>query len=193
MRRILATLGLALVLAVGLVVPPGHAQFSSNPYAPTYSAGVVFLPGNAATDFACIEGGSSGAVRVLRVSLYVANAAATAGTMLIIKRTSLNTGGTSVANPLIPRDSSSSSSSVVLRTYTANPTALGVSAGNTETVLLSETGFIPNSPAPFVFNWTSEGQQPTLKGSAEALCFNNNASAVMNGAIIWITVVVQQG
>lgn len=191
---------LAFAAAIGIVTAPvlhvrdAKAQFTLNPYAPTYSvtAGVASVSATA-TDIFCIEGGSSGVTRILRIT--VIGSATTAGGTVIdfFKRTTLNTGGTSTTVNPLAHDSKLPASTVNVRVYTANPTTLGTQAGDyyhtsLQFPVLSTAGAIPT-----VLDFTPLGMPGVLNGTNEAICGNIATVAPPAGASFNVNVSLQQG
>lgn len=194
MRKYLAAL---LVFALALAAP-ASAQYTLNPYVPTYSASSTIANGgfgsNPATDIFCIEGASTGAVRVLRISL-----AGTSSTSLlvapvsVVKRSSLNSGGTSTtANP-VARDSKLAASTVTFRTYSVNATTLGTLVGTYDSQQLAFLAANTTAAgSPTVFDFTGQGMTLALNGSSEAVCINASSFNTATLGVI-ITATIQQG
>jgi hypothetical protein len=176
--------------ALAMLATPAQTQYTLNPYAPTYVAAASWtLAVGSQTDVACIEGASTGTVRILKITMDGAAITATAYVNMVL-RSSLNTGGTSSTQLPVARDSRNSAPTVNVRIWTAAPAALGVLVGlvDSRQVYFSTTVTIP---APTVFDFTASGQIMALNGANEALCIN--APTVLNGGSLKMTVVFQQG
>jgi hypothetical protein len=98
---------------------------------PTYSAAVTgFTPVANATDYLSI-GNPSGSNLIVKVTHINVSGIATAGaavTLQVIKRSTLDTGGTPTALTAVPYDSKDVAATAVVNTYAANPT-LGTTVG----------------------------------------------------------------
>lgn len=192
---------LAFAAAVGIVTAPvlhvreAQAQFTLNPYAPTYSASIGSASVAAtATDIFCVEGGSSGVTKVMRIQIIGAATTAGGTTVDFFKRTTLNTGGTFTTTNPLAHDSKFAASTVTLRAYTANPTTLGTSSATSyyhtalQFPVLATAGAFPSS-----LDFTPFAAVGTLNGTTEAICANLNGGTAPAGASFTVNVTLQQG
>jgi hypothetical protein len=133
----------------------------------------------AATDVARIIGSNTKTIRVKKV---VVSGRTTSGSPVaciikLIKYSTANTGGTSVATTAVPLDSTSAAATAVANHYTANPT-LGTAVGNiaTRSITFQALGLVET----LIF----EFQNPiVLRGAAQQLSVNFNATSVTNSSI----------
>lgn len=208
-RLTLAALGL---LALGSVA---IAQVTVTPqvglttgYLPkvTYSSAFFgFVPFTGGTDEICISGSASKVVRVNRISLGGTASAIVNLPVTILRRVSLDTGGTAAtttANPgvttqIASRDTGqapNTAATAVLVSYTAAPTIVDTAPVylDSATMVLSLTGTgagVGNA----IFDWSRDiennVQVPTLRGAAQQICVNFNGTtpgtASLNGSISW--------
>jgi hypothetical protein len=152
------------------------------PYEPqTYSASALaFVPPAAvASDVFTIGGSASKTIRIHRiyVSLTTTSGSAIKVTISAIKRSTANTGGTSVVQTNAPHDSTNAAGTAVVRSYTVNPTVLGTSVGTIRSVATSvaATGL----PGNYIeFNFEEFGQPLTLIGVTQFLCINFNLASI---------------
>lgn len=203
-RTLLALCALGLSFGTALaqvnVVPaPGLVQA----YLPkvTYSAAFFGLaPAASTTDLVCIAGSASKVVKVQQIEL-----SGSAGTTLslpatVLRRTSVNTGGTAAsttanpANTVSKRDTANPTHTATLISYTANPTIVDTSptyiASKQLAVSLTTMATVS---IPAVFDWGPDNsnlnQPPTLRGAAAQICVNFNgtslASGLITGSITW--------
>lgn len=154
----------------------------------TYAAVSVALVAAATpTDLFCITGSASKTIRVndIRMSGTVTTAVNVPVTVLL--RQIADTGGTAAsttanpANTIGKMDSTFGAATATLISYTANPTINDTSPTylRTQTLpLVAATGAVP--PLPFDFSLYSgvNAQIPTLRGAAQQLCVNLNATSV---------------
>jgi len=160
-----------------------------NSYAPTSFMSGSFVVGTAPTDAVCLEGNAV-ALRVLTIYIGGQSAAAADGKVFIVKRSSLNTGGTSTtATGAVSADSQDSTPAGVLRLYTVNPTALGVAAGTVATAEFG-TNTATSVPAPALIDFRG-GKLLTVRTGSEAVCLNFNGAATFAGATLDVTFVLQ--
>jgi hypothetical protein len=191
--RVGRAIGLVIIVLFGSLiatVKPAPAQ-SANPFAPTYSiAALISLPATP-TDVMCIEGSASGVTRVLRVQIDITAPAAATEIVSMVRRSTLNSGGTSTTPTSVKRDSNNAAALATVRAYSANATTLGTTVGTIEQAIayvVAPAGV----PQSLNWDWTREGQPPTLNGSTEAVCLNFGAVTITSGIVI-ARVVFQQG
>ena len=156
------------------------------PYEPqTYSAsGAGFIPAATPTDVYLISGSATKVVRIHTISV---SGTTTSGspikcTINLIKRSTANTGGTSVVSTNVSHDTNNAAATVVARHYTANPT-LGATVGVVRSVTNSfqAAGLTVGS---IDFNFEDDGGQPfILRGVAESLAVNFTSTTITGGVV----------
>lgn len=163
--------------SMGLVVRP-------IPYHPaSYSASAGFVAAATPTDVFNIIGSASKVIRIKKLRL---TGTTTSGSPIsvnvgLIKRTSLNTGGTRVTLTSVSHDNTNPTATASVGNYTANPTALGTSAGAIRTQRTSfNVSGLTGGQAIFEF---SDGQPFILRGATEQLCVNFNATSITGNQI----------
>jgi hypothetical protein len=109
------------------------------------------------------------------VLFYLTATTGSNATIKGIKRSSLNTGGTSSLLTKVSFDSTNAASTAVVRSYTANPTALGTSLGDLVTfgVYVSGGGTIGSIPFSLIIDNTY--QPVVLRGINELFAVNMNS------------------
>lgn len=169
--------------ASGIVVRPLQLEKQ------TYSATAVGLgPGAASTDFFTITGSASKTVKIISIIATATQNTAAAVDVLLIKRSTDNTGGTSTTLTNIPYDSTNSASTAVVRSYTVNPT-LGTTVGT----IYTEKLFIPTTtgdPGQIRLMFSENKQTPIiLRGVNEVLSLNLNANGLAGDSwditVVW--------
>lgn len=152
---------------------------------PTYAASVTGLvPAAAATDIFTIYGSASKTIRITR--LESSGIASTAGSFVfsLIKRSSVNTLGTSTAVTRVPNDSANVAATATVLAYTASPTVLGTTVGGVraQRVFMSTPTLVTHTP-PTVLVWEfgTAGQNQVLRGVGEGLALNLGAATVIGG------------
>lgn len=132
---------------VGMMPSSGQILAVTPPFAPSastfgafHAASAAFTPGSTPQDVCTLSGSATKAVTV--ASMELGSTQTTTGTngWQIVKRSALDTLGTSSTLTLVPLDLTMPAATVTARTYTVNPT-LGALVGNVW------SGFIV-SPAP---------------------------------------------
>lgn len=152
-----------------------------------YSAGVTnFTVAANATDIFNIIGSATKTVRINRIRI---SGSTTSGSPVkvgiqAIKRSTANTGGTRVATSMVPHDSTSAAATANVGHYTANPTTLGTSVGVVRTVQIA---FNQSGLTGGDILWDFRDQPIILRGVAQQLCVNFNATSV-TGSLISIDV-----
>jgi len=135
-----------------------------------------------ATDIAILPGSASKTILVTRV--FVSGTQTTAGLVDVhlVKRSTANTGGTSAAMTAVPHDSTNSAATAAPLSYTANPTT-GTAVGTVRRARIPV-----DAPASVVgsvlqvFDFGDNGQPIVLRGIAEGLAVNLNATTVTGGS-----------
>lgn len=184
------------------VVPQPGVTFGYVPKT-TYSAAFFALvPAASATDVVCISGSSSKTIRLQRIVLTGSAGTAVNVPVNIVRRTSLDSGGTPAsttanpANTIAKRDTTSGTATATLISYTANPTINDSSPTYLDSGVLSlpltSTAGLTN---PLVFDWsrdiTNLMQVPSIASGSTTgqICANFTAvsisSGVVNGSITW--------
>ncbi len=200
---------LLTALLLGLSAP-AFAQVNTVPqagltlgYLPktTYSSAFFGLvPPASATDMVCIAASATKTVRVQRIVLTGSAATAVAVPIQVVRRASLDTGGTAAtttANPgvttqIASRDTTvatNASASATLISYTAVPTINDSAPVYIDSTVLglaaTSVGVVS---APTVFDWSRDIenllQVPTLaKGSTQQLCVNFGTTSITTGVL----------
>lgn len=155
---------------------------------PTYSVSIIGLvPAASPTDVFTITGSASEVVRITRVE--VTGVATTAGTvdLVLLKRSTANTLGTSTNPTKVAHDSADSASTATVNAYTVNPTT-GTLVGNFRAGKL----FLALATAlsdKFVQEW---GIRPSkaivLRGIAEVFAINLNGVTAPAGTALDISI-----
>lgn len=179
-------------VAVGGIntVPQPGVNCLSEPTIDTYVAvGVGIVPAASATDIACITGSATKTIRVqgIRVS-------GTAGTAItvpvrVMKHTVANTGGTAATGGALPAplrmDTNGIAATATTTAYTANPTIDATAAQlDVANIHLPTTAAGVSIPAT-LFDWATRNfaMAPVLRGVAQQLCVNLNATSPTSGLV----------
>lgn len=142
----------------------------------TYSAVITnYVVANNPTDVFTITGSATRTITVNEVEISATKTASGVGDILLIKRSTLNTGGTSTILTNVPYDSLNEAATATVRYYTANPAALGTAVGT-----IKSTNYLYNvttaTPDKLEFNFgQDDNQHLVLRGVNESLCVNLNA------------------
>ena len=153
----------------------------------TYRAFVSSGTATAATDFLTLTGSASKTVRVKKLRVQGYHSAATTMGLSIIRRSAANTGGTSSNPSAAKADSTNAAATAVVTAYTANPSALGTSAGVIDGTLLTVGTTTPAFTAGcFDVEYGKNGaQEIVLRGTSELLAVNFGATTI-TGAFVMI-------
>src|SRR5258708_526007 len=137
------------------------------------------------TDFITLAGAAGVVVRVKSIKL---NGVATAnGNMPVqlIRRSAVDTGGTSTTPTLVKMDTNDAAASAVLTLYTANPTvgtAVGTLASTRINFSTTATGSVVANQG---WDFTWRGDKPiVLRGATDLLAINFNGAAVPAGGLL---------
>lgn len=161
------------------------------PYArATYSATVENLvPVATAQDIFTIIGSATKTVYVHKVAVSGTRTAHAHDIVILNKRSTANTGGTSTTRTAVPHDSLNAAATAVVRAFTANPT-LGTLIGNIKTARVSFPVQTPsnaqgNGGPHVVWEWQAgqDGQPLVLRGVAQQVALNLNGVSIAGGLI----------
>lgn len=158
----------------------------------TYGTAIpAFTYANNGTDIFTITGSDTKTVRIKHLSIDGTQTTLAVRTVNLVKRSSQNTGGTSVILGAVPYDSSNPTATAVVRYYTANPTTLGTEVGifHSEKVIIPTTNATVEDSLTFSTLESTNSQDITLRGSTEVLAVNmlgvtSNGNS-MNIDIMW--------
>lgn len=194
----LPNLAQAQCLGVGGIntVPQTGVTCPSEPTVPTYGAtSIGLVPAAAATDIACLIGSATRTVRLQAIRMSGSGTAISVP-VIIMKRASLNTGGTAATSTALPAaypfDSGNAAATATLNAWTANPTIVDTSPGilsNANLGLVATT--VGAAVQPYLlFDYTERfySQAITLRGAAQQFCVNLNATtptALLNISFRW--------
>jgi len=149
----------------------------------TYAALPFVVPAASATDLATIYGSATKLVKVRRVTVSLLAGSAAAALLFLVKRSTVNTGGTSTAATRVPMDSTNAAATATVLSYSANPAGLGTSVG----VIGGEYALVATSTTggqSVRYEFGGLGAQPlVLRGVAEGLAINANGVTFASGAL----------
>lgn len=187
-----ACLGLAAMLAMSAVAPAAAQIPSINYTQPaqvaSYRATVVGLvPASSGTDLFTISGVSGKAIQIHWIKCNGISTAAASALLQVVKRSTLDTGGTSTTMTNVRLNSNTSAASAVVRGYTANPTlgtSIGVlNAGYLSTNTLATSAFASKD---LVFDFSN--QWLWINESTTSVAVNANATSLTSGATLNCTI-----
>lgn len=169
--------------ANGFVVSGGGSiMVSPDSGEATYSAAFRLACAATPTDIFMITGSGTKIVRVQ--SIMVSFDSTGGGSDMdcqFIRRSTLNTGGTSTSPTPVPHDTLNFGASATLAAYTANPTALGTSLGAIERFFVGASANSGNPTAPFKYGPEAGNQPINLRGINDALCISLAGGTVPTG------------
>ena len=174
MRRLL--LGILALLAV----TPALAQVPQVSIAtniPTYGAGDVNIANIGAGDIFCIYGSATKTIAISRVHITATATSAIVVNEAVIKRSSVASGGTPVAETAVPLDSNNIAATATVTGYTVSPTP-GTTVGTVVAHKLAigvQGNTAAASEAAHDFGYLSD-QPIILHGVAQGLCVNSSAA-----------------
>lgn len=194
MKKLLLSLGLLFALSISAqaqcisvggvnnVPQPGMVCLSEPSVASYIATGIAIVPASAATDIACITGSATKTVRVEQVRVVGTGTAITIPVVLT-KHAAANTGGTATTGGAIPvpypLDSTNVTVSATTIAYTANPTITDATPGVVDAQFLGLAATTTSTAGNVTFNYTDRlfMQAPVLRGIAQQLCVNLNATS----------------
>lgn len=163
----------------------------------SYSAAKLGLtPAASATDIFTITGSSTKTVRITRIEITGTTSAATAAALdiVLLKRSTANTAGTSTAPTIVAHDSNDAAATATVAAYTANPTT-GTLVGNFRNskffqalATYTATDFPANDKLTWDFGGRAGEKALVLRGTGEVLAINLNATSASASASFDIAV-----
>jgi len=169
--------------------PRGNLYVNTEVRIPTYSCSASVTLAATPTDVFTIYGSASTSVRIRRVE--VSGVATTAGGMQVslIKRSAVNTGGTSGAVTAVSHDSADSAATGTCLSYTANPAGLGTSVGAVRTFNVAMP-LIANAVGPIgqIFGPDRGDKTIVLTGTTQGLAVNLNGGTVPAGGALLVSI-----
>lgn len=182
-----------IVLALALTTQMALAQFAPTPSpaatTPAYRATVIQLATAAsATDFLTITGAANKVITIQRIEC--SGIATTAGTpsVVLVKRSTANSGGTSTTPTVVKLDSSNPAASAVVRAYTVNPTT-GTLVGNLGSTRLALPLAATGAALQQLVYVNTLGSGPLrLKSASEVVALNGNGATLAAGAALDCTI-----
>lgn len=150
----------------------------------TYSAAVTALAVAAtATDVFTITGSATKIIYVWRITISGSQTSESTENVLVIKRSTADTGGTSSSVTAVPRDSKNPAATATVLSYTANPT-LGTTVGTVHSVKLILPAVAPGQPANIIEHipFGDDIQPIILRGTSEVLAVNLNSTTIVGSS-----------
>ena len=141
----------------------------------TYFCAFSFVPAATPTDVLEIIGAANKVVEVVSIRISGASASTNGYRISLLRRSTLNTGGTPTSQTIVSAASTNTASGVTVRSYTANPSGLGTLVGGvTEEVLtlLSTTAATFRTPNDLLLSRTDASQGVILSSATDTLCVN---------------------
>ena len=158
-------------------VTPGLSKSAS------YSAAKTGLvTASSATDIFTITGSATKIVRVTRIAITATTTSATPAALdvLLLKRSTANSGGTSTGSPTpVPHDSTNAAVTATVLAYTANPTTgdlVGTALRSEKLLQTLATATATDFPPIERLIWDFKERPVVLRGIAEVL------AVILNGA-----------
>jgi hypothetical protein len=146
----------------------------------TYCASIIGLAAAAtATDIFTITGSATKTIRVTRIKATATQTTGLQQNIVLLKRSTANTGGTSTTPTVVPIDSTNAAGTAVVRAYTVNPTT-GTLVGNirAEKILVPAAGTLVANPGALWDFGARPAQAVVLRGVAEVLAVNLNSTTM---------------
>lgn len=187
-------------LDVSLHDENGNAYSSTNPLQVRARSGNITTYATAinnftyaanGTDIFTITGSNTKVVKIKHISFDGIQNATSARSVLLLRRSSQNIGGTATVLPNVPFDTLNPPATAVVRYYTANPTTLGTLVGvlHSEKLILGAQNTADSDSLVFSTIDALVSQDITLRGSSEILCINMNGVTstgnLVNIDIMW--------
>ena len=166
----------------GTVTTLGAAEQKNTYSAATYA----IIPGTLHTDLITIVGSETKIIKVLNIT--VSGMQTTAGSVIVslLRRSSSNSGGTTVPIYPVLRDSTNPAATAVLKAYTAKPSSVGTLIGMVAVRRLYLPAGILGQQELFHVDFSRDFGQPlTLRGDDEVLAVNLASATIVGGSFVF--------
>lgn len=145
-------------------------QSKDQTYSCTFSQ---FTAGATPTDVFVLTGSATKTIKILRITLSGTQTTESIREVILLKRSTLNTGGTVTSPTIVPMDSTNNAATAVANGYTANAAVLGTLIGN----LYCHRLYIPETTKVtalemFKYPHNELGQPITLRGANQMIALN---------------------
>jgi hypothetical protein len=175
-------------LAGAQIDPRANAYVNTEARIPTYSAAASIVLAASATDVFTIYGSASTSVRIRRIEISGVATAAGGMQVSLVKRSAVNTSGTSSAVTAVPHDAADAAATATCLAYTANPTS-GTTVGTIRTFNLPMPAIAAAvNPIVETFGGDRADKSLVLTGVAQGLAINFNGGTVPTGGTVLISV-----
>lgn len=176
-------------------VVPQQGMITSTLTKFTYNAvSIGLVPAASATDIFCIAGSATKTIRIAGLTIYGVAGTLTSVPAVILRRASVDTGGTAattIANPAntgSDADNPNPTPTATLIAYTANPTINDASptyvrAAYITTPTVAAGTSSANTVFTFGANLPQFTQQLTLRGITEQVCLNLQGTTITSGLL----------
>ncbi len=156
-----------------------YVQSADNePERATFGAGVSgFTLGTAPTDILTIQGAVGKVVRIKSIIINGNSGTTAAYPLLLIRRSSANTAGTSTAVTPTAHDTLDGSSAATVRYYTANASSLGTSVGTMHVGRLVAANAANLDRLALQYSWQND-KAIILRGASDYLVLNMNGASL---------------
>lgn len=134
----------------------------------TYSAGHTFVPAAGALDIFTITGSATRTIKVREVRLALKATTSVSGEVLLMKRSTANSGGTSTNVTEIPLDSGFGAATATVLSYTANPTG-GTLVGEVLADQIMIGNLTTTQNVPKYYSFGMNGSPVVLRGITQVL------------------------
>lgn len=151
----------------------------------TYTASVSNLASAAlATDIFTLTGSATKTISIRKIAVNGVQTTGAQVSIIMLKRSTANTAGTSTATTAVPMDSANVAATGTALAYTANPT-VGTLVGNVHSDRVFVPGAATTSDAQgLFFAFGDIGQQPiVLRGIAQVFAINLAGATITGGSL----------
>lgn len=150
----------------------------------TYSAASTLPLAASATDVFTLTGSASKTIRITLIRLSGLATTAITVPVQLIKRASVNTGGTISTNTAVPHDSTNATATATCVSYTANPATLGTTVGALRADKVN-FGLTASDTSPIIV-WDfgiRPSQALVLRGATEVIAISMATITVTGGSL----------
>lgn len=150
----------------------------------TYSASIRgVVTAATATDVLVIQGSSTKIIKIRFIGISGTQTGNAVTPIIILKRSTLDTGGTSTTLINVAHDSNDTAATAIIKSYTANPT-LGTLVGNVlQEQITFNNGLASGLEDKIEYEFGVFTKALTLRNANESIAINFNSTTVTAGSI----------
>lgn len=149
----------------------------------TYSIAFTVIPAATATDIFQLIGSNTTTVEILKILISGTQTTGAMNNVILSKRLTVNTGGTSTSAILVPNSASDTAATAVGTIYTVNPTSTGTVIGDLEIISVPFSSSSSTANNIVERRYGINSKPITLTSASQAIALRLNGATLTGGSI----------